>query len=71
MAASGFKKGWNLIPLGKKKEITEKILAILNVTTRSSLSNYRSGKLDVTVGEAEQIEQMFNSYGIYEIWGQN
>ena len=66
----GFALGVSQVQIRQKKEIEEKIMKILNVTTKASYHNYRSGRQYLRADQAAKIEALFKSYGIKECWGE-
>ena len=64
----GFSNAYGLLPICKKHEFDEKLKAILKVNTRTSLYNYRSGKTEPTLSEANAIAKLFSEYGITTVW---
>lgn len=66
----GFAFGISQVQIRHKKEIEQKIMRILGVTTKAAYHNYRAGRQKLRADEAAEIEKLFKSYGIKECWGE-
>lgn len=70
--SKAFRRGLNNVRMKDYDAVTAGIMAILGVTTRPALFYYVDGKnRTLDVDKARQIEELFLSYGITEIWGKN
>lgn len=65
-----FKKGWNQLPQTKTYEVRKKIMAALGLQTRTSFYPRLNGDIEPKFGEALAIEDIFQEYGIKDIWGE-
>lgn len=63
-----FKKGWGQVPNAKMKEVRIKLMQGLDIN-HSNFYNRLNGITEPKVSEAAIIEEIFNQYGITEIWG--
>lgn len=68
---TGFNRGFEQIPKKYEAELRNKIKTVLNISVknRASFINYKKGKIIVRADKIAQIEDIFFSYGITEIWG--
>lgn len=64
-----FQKGFSQVQIGQSKEVRDKLMAELSITTRASWSARLNGKIEPKVSEAQAIEKVFAEYGIINIWG--
>ncbi len=69
MVEFSFKKGYDQVQQKDAKEVREKIMTALNITTRRSWGLRLDGKIEPKVTEAQSIENIFKEYGITEVWG--
>lgn len=68
--AKAFRKGLREIRVKDVDEVREALLQILGVSTKQALTYYingRAARLDVL--KAQQIADLFASYGVTEPWG--
>lgn len=68
---TGFNRGFEQIPKKYEAELRNKIKTVLNISVknRASFINYKKGKSIVRADKIAQIEAIFYSYDITEIWG--
>lgn len=64
-----FKKGYQQVQQKDAKEVRQRIMSALNLTSRRSWGLRLNGLIEPKVSEAQTIESIFNEYDIYEIWG--
>ena len=64
-----FQKGWSQIKQCDVREVRTKLMTALNVTTRMAFLDRLNGKVEPKITEHRAIEDIFNEYGITEIWG--
>jgi hypothetical protein len=64
-----FKKGYQLVQQKDAKEVRQRIMSALNLTSRRSWGLRLNGLIEPKVSEAQTIESIFNEYDIYDIWG--
>jgi len=64
-----FQKGWAQVPQGKAAEVRSKLMVSLNITTRMAFLDRLKGNVEPKVSEFNSIVNIFNSYGIKDIWG--
>lgn len=64
-----FKKGYQQIQQKDAKEVRQRIMSALNLTSRRSWGLRLNGHIEPKVSEAQIIESIFNDYDIYDIWG--
>ena len=65
-----FQRGWNQLKVVDAPCIREKLMAALDLATRSGFLYRLKGKCEPTVTEAQAIEVIFREYGITDIWGE-
>jgi len=68
MKKIGFLKGLGQVQEKDSSYIRIELMAALGVASRMSLSNYSRGLIEPKVSQANAVEQVFNRYGITEIW---
>lgn len=66
-----FRKGFGQIQYKDAKIVRKEIMEALNVKTSQSFRNRLKGNTVPTVIEKENIEKIFNKYGVTDIWGTN
>lgn len=68
---TGFNRGFEQIPKKHEVELRNKLKAVLTISAknRASFINYKKGKIIVRADKIAQIEAIFYSYDITEIWG--
>jgi len=64
-----FKKGYQQVQQKDAKEVRQRIMSALNLTSRRSWGLRLNGLIEPKVSEAQTIENIFNDYDIYDIWG--
>jgi hypothetical protein len=64
-----FKKGYQQVQQKDAKEVRQKIMTALNLTSRRSWGLRLNGIIEPKVSEAQTIETILNEYGITDIWG--
>jgi hypothetical protein len=64
-----FKKGYQQVQQKDAKEVRQRIMSALNLTSRRSWGLRLNGLIEPKVSEAQTIESIFNEYDIYDIWG--
>ena len=67
--AKGFNLGISQVRIRDKKEIEAKIQDVLNFQSKAAYHNYRTGRQQLKVDQALEIEQIFKEYGIKDVWG--
>lgn len=68
MKKIGFLKGLGQVKEKDSANIRTELMTALGVSSRMSLSNYSRGLIEPKVSQALAVEQVFNKYGITEIW---
>lgn len=68
MKKIGFLKGLGQVKEKDSANIRTELMNALGVSSRMSLSNYSRGLIEPKVSQALSVEQVFNKYGITEIW---
>lgn len=66
-----FKKGWSQIRQKDMDEVRGKIMKALNILSKPSFYNRLNGSVEPKISEAKDIEQIFNEFGITEIWDED
>jgi hypothetical protein len=66
---NAFKKGFDKIQNGDTKNVRQKIMEALSITTTGAWYNRLYGRVIPNVEEAKKIESIFSEYGISDIWG--
>lgn len=69
MGNFSFKKGYQQVQQKDAKDVRQKIMTALNLTSRRSWGLRLNGIIEPKVSEAQAIENIFNEYGITDIWG--
>lgn len=69
MGNFSFKKGYQQVQQKDAKDVRKKIMTALNLTSRRSWGLRLNGIIEPKVSEAQAIENIFNEYGITDIWG--
>ena len=64
-----FKKGYQQVQQKDAREVRQRIMSALNLTSRRSWGLRLNGLIEPKVSEAQTIESIFNEYDIYDIWG--
>ena len=66
-----FQRGWNQLKVVDAPCARDKIMTALGLVTRAGFLYRLKGKCEPTVTEAQAIEDIFNEYGIKDIWGED
>ena len=66
-----FKKAWSQVRQKDIEDVRNEIMAALALTTKPAFYNRLNGVVEPKVSEAKAIEDIFNKYGITEIWGED
>ena len=69
MGNFSFKKGYDQVQQKDAKDVRQKIMNALNLTSRRSWGLRLQGLIEPKVTEAQAIENIFSEYGITDIWG--
>lgn len=64
-----FQKGWSQVKQGEAAAVRSKLMSALNITTRMAFLDRLNGKVEPKISEHRAIEDIFQMYGIEEIWG--
>lgn len=64
-----FRLGYSQVRRRDSKEVKERIMSALGVTTRISWYARLNGKVEPRLSEAKAIESIFAEYGITKVWG--
>nr|DAT47436.1 MAG TPA: hypothetical protein [Caudoviricetes sp.] len=64
-----FKLGFSQVKRKDAKEVRERIMEALGLTTRASWYARLNGGVEPKVSEARAIEEVFTKYGITKVWG--
>lgn len=64
-----FKLGFSQVKQKDVKEVRERIMEALGLTTRASWYARLNGGVEPKVSEARAIEEVFTKYGITKVWG--
>lgn len=64
-----FQKGWYQLRTMDVAGARIKLMAMFGVTTRMAFLDRLNGKVNHTEEQIKATEEIFNSYGITEIWG--
>lgn len=68
--AQGFRAGLAQVRIGDYTEVRKALMGALGVANRNSLAAYASGRQEMKVTQAADVERVFNKYGVTEnIWG--
>ena len=68
--SKAFRRGLNNLRVADYPAVTAGILDILGVSTRPAMFYYADGKGNLDIDKARQIDALFRSYGVTEIWGE-
>ena len=66
-----FKKAWSQVRQKDIEEVRTSVMDALGLTTKVAFYNRLNGDVEPKVSEAKAIEDIFNNYGITEIWGED
>ena len=66
-----FKKAWSQVRQKDIEDVRNEIMAALALTTKPAFYNRLNGDVEPKVSEAKANEDIFNKYGITEIWGED
>lgn len=69
MSEFSFKAGFSQVKRKDAKEVRERIMQALGLTTRASWYARLNGVVEPKVSEARAIEEVFTKYGITNVWG--
>lgn len=64
-----FKLGFSQVKRKDAKEVRERIMQALGLTTRASWYARLNGGVEPKVSEARAIEEVFMKFGITKVWG--
>lgn len=64
-----FQKGWSQVKQGDVAAVRARLMAALNITTRMAFLDRLNGKVEPKVTEYQAIVEIFEKYGIKDIWG--
>lgn len=64
-----FKAGFSQVKRKDAKEVRERIMQALGLTTRASWYARLNGGVEPKVSEARAIEEVFGEFGITNVWG--
>lgn len=64
-----FKLGFSQVKRKDVKEVRERIMQALGLTTRASWYARLNGSVEPKVSEARAIEEVFTKFGITKVWG--
>jgi len=70
MSKFSFKKGFGQVKQKDVLNIKEEIMTALNLNSREAWRLRLNGITEPKVSEAQEVERIFNEYGITEIWGE-
>ena len=69
MSEFSFKRGYAQIKNKDVREVKCKIMAALNIKTRTAWAARLNGDVEPKVSEAKAIEDIFKEYQVKNIWG--
>ena len=64
----GFCKGLNQVLHKDYTQVIAELREALGITSRAGLSHYRNGRVTLRAAQAVRVQQVFNKYGITDIW---
>ena len=64
-----FKLGFSQVKRKDAKEVRERIMQALGLTTRASWYARLNGGVEPKVSEARAIEEVFAKFGVSKVWG--
>ena len=64
----GFCKGLNQVLHKDYSQVIGELREALGVNNRAGLCHYRNGKVKLRAAQAVRVQQVFNKYGITDIW---
>ena len=70
MATYAFKKGWNQIPHSKISEARGRIKEALGISSDPQFYQRLKGCPEPTISEYVSLQEIFNDYGVTDIWGE-
>lgn len=65
-----FEKAYLQVQAGEQKEVRNLIMQGLNLKSPQAFYNRLKGLIEPKVSEAKIIEEIFTSFGITDIWGE-
>lgn len=69
MSSFSFKLGFAQIKMAESKEVRNKLMLALGISTRQAWSKRLKGQVEPKMSEIQAVEMVFAEYGIAEIWG--
>lgn len=64
-----FVKGWQQVAQGDVRKCRKELMEALKIKTRAAFLNRLNGEIEPRISEVKAIEQVFNKYGIKDVWG--
>lgn len=64
-----FERGWSQVRNCDVRDVREKLMKALNITTRAAFCNRRKGAVEPKFSEITAVEKVFAEYGIKNVWG--
>lgn len=65
----GFMRGWRQLRVEDVAEARKKLYRAIGINNRASLGYYINGKTEPRASVAYNIEQVFEQFGIFDVWG--
>lgn len=64
-----FKKGYLQVTIAQKHEVREKLMKVLGITRLTYFSSIlNAGIVDISISKYKGISNIFNEYGILDVW---
>lgn len=63
-----FSQGWQQLRQCDVAECRKRLMDALRVNNRTSFSKYKNGQISIHPAAKREVERIFNSYGITDVW---
>lgn len=70
MNSYSFKKGLNNTPVKYVRQVRRELMEALGIGTRAGFLKRLKGEVEPKASEVAKIEEVFEKYGIVDIWGE-
>jgi hypothetical protein len=70
MSKFSFKKGFSQLTIRDVKSARKELMEALGIGTRAGFLKRLKGEVEPKASEVEKIEEVFDRYGIHDVWGE-
>lgn len=70
MNSYSFKKGLNNTPVRYVRQVRKELMEVLGIGSRTGFLKRLKGEVEPKASEVEKIEEVFDRYGIHDVWGE-